>query len=158
MTTDSAFPSIAYPLSFNKIKYLDLTNQLNNYNEIYNMNQYVSNVNKSELDKISSFNESLKTKVLKLKQDYLLKDFAVYNYAFWANIMYFTIIASGVALAIIAFYNQNSESETAILSKRLTIIIIVALSLIYLVSIFIAFSAKVIRRKYAWNQFYWKQK
>lgn len=157
MPTESSFPDIAYRLSFNKIKYLDQTNQLNNYNEIYNMNQYVSNINKSELDKITSFNESLKTKVLTLKQNYLLKDFAVYNYAFWTNAMYFSIIMSGIAIAIIAFYNKNSSLASPPLSKTMTIIIIMILSIIYIIGMIIALGVKANRRKYAWNQFYFKQ-
>jgi heme/copper-type cytochrome/quinol oxidase subunit 2 len=118
----------------------------------------VSNINKGELEKISSFNESLKTKVLKLKQDYLLKDFAVYNYSFWANVMYFSIIMSGLAIAVIAVYNKNSNLESPPLSKKMTIIVVSVFAVVYLIALLIALSVKVTRRKYAWNQFYWKQK
>jgi hypothetical protein len=151
MSTDSAFSTIAYPLSFNKLKYIDLTNQLNNYNEIYNMNQYVSNINKSELDKIVSFNENLKTKILKLKQEYLLKDFAMYNYIFWSNIMYFTIIITGIVLAIIAI------TDIPFLSKNVKIIIMSVIGFLYLLVLMILLGVKLMRRKYSWNQFYWKK-
>jgi hypothetical protein len=151
MSADSAFSTIATPLSFNKNKYIELTTQLNNYNEIYNMNKYVSNINKSELDKIVSFNENLKTKILKLKQEYLLNDFGMYNYAFWANIMYFTIIISGISLGIIAF------KDPPILSDNLKLTIVITIAFLYIFILLIVIGIRVSRRKYSWNQFYWKK-
>ena len=132
MVNQSAFESTSFAIASNKAIYFDLTNQLNNYNEIYNMNKYVSDVNKSELSKISSFNDSLNTQNLKLKQQYLLKDYAINNRKFWINIMLFTIIMSGIALCIIAFYSINSDIPNFFLTLNLTIGAIIVIGIIYL--------------------------
>jgi hypothetical protein len=156
MVNQSAFESTSFAIASNKAIYFDLTNQLNNYNEIYNMNKYVSDVNKSELSKISSFNDSLNTQNLKLKQQYLLKDYAINNRKFWINIMLFTIIMSGIALCIIAFYSINSDIPNFFLTLNLTIGAIIVIGIIYLLTILILLSTNLIRRKYSWDQYYWK--
>ena len=77
-------------LQSNKILYLDLTHKLNDYNEIYNLNTYLDGANSTELERLSYTNETLKTRLLKLKQEYLLEDRGVKAYTFRSNILYFT--------------------------------------------------------------------
>jgi hypothetical protein len=153
----SAFESTSFAIASNKATYFDLTNQLNNYNEIYNMNKYVGDLNKSELAKISTFNDSLETQTLKLKQQYLLKDYAINNRKLWINIMLFTIVMAGIALCTIAFYSINANVTDFFLTLKLTIITIVVIAIIYLFTILFVLSTNVIRRKYSWDQYYWKK-
>jgi cytochrome c oxidase subunit IV len=148
----SDFGSILTSIQSNELTYKDSTNQLNNFNEIYNMNTYVSNINKKEIDRINDYNKTLSTRVLQLKQDYLLKEYKVYNYQFWYNVMYFTIVMSGIGLAVIAFYLTNKEA----ISFTLVLVFLGVLSLLYLMIIISVLSLKIIRRNNSWNQFYWK--
>lgn len=148
----SAFGSILPSINYNQVRYKDNTNQLNNFNEIYNMNTYVSNINKSEIDRINDYNRTLNTRILQLKQDYLLKEYRVHNYQFWYNVMYFTIVMSGIALAIMAFYLTNKEA----MSFTIVLVILGVLSVFYLIVLLSVLSIKIIRRNTSWNQFYWK--
>jgi len=156
MTVDtystSAFGSVLPSINYNQVRYIDNTHQLNNFNEIYNMNTYVSNINKSEIDRINDYNRTLNTRILQLKQDYLLKEYKVHNYQFWYNVMYFTIVMSGIALAIMAFYLTNKEA----MSFTIVLVILGVLSVLYLIVLLSVLSLKIIRRNNSWNQFYWK--
>ena len=146
----SAFGSILPSINYNQVRYKDNTNQLNNFNEIYNMNTYVSNINKNEIDRINDYNRTLNTRILQLKQDYLLKEYRVHNYQFWYNVMYFTIVMSGIALAIMAFYLTNKEA----MSFTIVLVILGVLSVFYLIVLLYVLSIKIIRRNTSWNQFY----
>lgn len=148
----STFNTVLPSINYNQNKYIDNTNQLNNLNEIYNMNTYVSNINKSEIDRINDYNRTLKTRILQLKQDYLLKEYKVHNYQFWYNVMYFTIVMAGIALIIIGLYLTN----TASLSFTIVLVILGVLSTLYIIILLSVLSLKIIRRNNSWNQFYWK--
>lgn len=152
VSSTSEFTSMLPTISYNKVKYIDNTNQLNNFNEIHNMNTHVSNINKSEIDRINSYSKTLDTRILQLKQDYLLKEYKVNNYQFWYNVMYFTIVMSGIALAIIAFYLTNPEA----ISFTIVLVILGVLSVLYLIVLLSVLSLKIIRKNNSWNQFYWK--
>jgi hypothetical protein len=147
------YESLHTQMTNQKLKFIDITNRLNNYNEIFSMNQHVSDMNKVELDKVNGFSETMKSNVLKLKQEYLLKDFAIKNYKFWANIMYFTIVVVGITLGLLAFYSLNPQ----LISSGLVLSITCVIAIIYIVILMFALSGKVTRRKYAWDQFYWKR-
>lgn len=148
--------STGFNQAIQKYKYLDLTHQLNNYNEIYNMNKYVSNVNTTELDRLAGFNENIKSKVLKLKQDYMLYDTSMKRLSFWTNILYFTIVMVCLVFFAIAFHSKGAPEGGFTISKMVVIIIICALALVYILVVIFSLSSYVKRRKYFYDQYYWK--
>lgn len=152
----STLDSTGYAQAAQRYKYLDLTHQLNNYNEIYNMNKYVSNVNNGELTRLSSFNENIKSKVLKLKQDYMLYDVSMKTTSFWTGILYFTIVMTCLVFFAIAFHSREVPEGAFTISKTIVIIIICALAAIYIVIVIFSLSGYVKRRKYFYDQYYWK--
>ena len=154
--SNSVFPTVALALAFNKYKYMDLTNQLNNYNEIYNMNKNASDVNQSEVQRLQSFDESLKSKVMKLKQEYLLKDHDIHSLNFWINVTVFSMIFGCLALLLIAFHTKGVRGGTAMFSNKAAVAIICVLAAFYLAGLLLALATKVRRRNYAYDQFYWK--
>lgn len=152
----STLDSTGYAQAAQRYKYLDLTHQLNNYNEIYNMNKYVSNVNNGELTRLSSFNENIKSKVLKLKQDYMLYDVSMKTISFWTGILYFTLVMTCLVFFAIAFHSREVPEGAFTISKTIVIIIICALALVYIVIVIFSLSRYVKRRKYFYDQYYWK--
>jgi cytochrome c-type biogenesis protein CcmH/NrfG len=138
-------------LELEKIKYLDLTHKLNDYNEIYNLNTYLDGTNTTELDKLSYTNETLKTRILKLKQEYLAQESDVKLYTFRNNILYFSTIVIAFILCIVAFYSEGS------FSGKFTVIIILCILTVYFFILLLLIKANVERRTYAYDQYYWAQ-
>ena len=117
-------------LQSNKILYLDLTHKLNDYNEIYNLNTYLDGANTSELERLSYTNETLKTRLLKLKQEYLLEDRGVKAYTFRSNVLYFTSIIVSIVLCLAAVY---VEGGTGGLSAKMAVMISIGLIVVYFI-------------------------
>lgn len=141
-------------LQSNKILYLDLTHKLNDYNEIYNLNTYLDGANSSELERLSYTNETLKTRLLKLKQEYLLEDRGVKAFTFKSNVLYFTAIVVSIVLCLAAVYVQGG---TGGLSGKMAVIISVVIIVIYFLILLFVVKANIERRYYAYDQYYWDQ-
>ncbi len=136
-------------LETNKIKFLDITHKLNDYNEIYSVNTYLQGAYDLELDRINAVNNDLKTQLLKMKQEYMTNDSGVYAYKFRINIVYFTIFVICILLMLTALFSQNK------LSLRLLIIIGLVIIAIYFIIVLIIIKSNNERRYYAYNQYYW---
>jgi uncharacterized ubiquitin-like protein YukD len=128
-----------------KIQYIDTTHKLNDYNEINNLNQHLLSTNTAELSRLQTMNNQVKTKVLKMKQDYLLTDYGINEYSLYNNLLAFTVIMTCFTL----FFVANVQD------KKMLIWICVGLGLFYLVVVMLVLSSNSKRRKYAWNQWYW---
>lgn len=130
-----------------RIKYLDITTKLNDYNEIENLNKHMISANDQELGKLRAFNNQLKTKLLKAKQSYMLMDYGIHEYEMINNILGFTIIMVCLALFIV--------SKTSKENKKMLVWICMGLALFYLVVVLVVLKQNSSRRTYAWSQWYW---
>ena len=138
-------------LDINKDKYLDLTHQLNNYNEIYNVNFYLDNLNSVEQDKLDRTNNNIKSKILRMKQEYMLLDYSEKENKMRANIMYWTIIISSILFVLGSLYSLNKLSQNMLILYGLLILIVYFCLILF----FLYRQSK--RRKYAYNQYYWSE-
>lgn len=136
-------------LNQNKDKYLDLTHQLNNYNEIYNVNFYLDNLGSLERDKLDRTNNNIKSKVLRMKQEYMVLDYSEYENKLRSNIMYWSIVISAILFCLCAMYSQEK------LSKNMLILISLVLIILYFLIVLFMIFQQSQRRKYAFNQYYW---
>ena len=136
-------------LNENKDKYLDLTHQLNNYNEIYNVNYYLKNLNTSETEKLDRSNNNIKSKVLRMKQEYMVLDYSQYENQMRANIMYLTVVVSGIVFILCSMYSQDK------LSKNILTLSCIGILILYLLIVLIVIFKQTSRRIYAYNQYYW---
>jgi len=141
-------------LQSNKILYLDLTHKLNDYNEIYNLNTYLDGANSTELERLSYTNETLKTRLLKLKQEYLLEDRGVKAYTFRSNILYFTTIITSIVLCLAAVYVEGGAGG---LSAQMAVMISIGIIVVYFIILLFIVRANIERRYYAYDQYYWDQ-
>jgi hypothetical protein len=142
MTTTFNIPSDI--LDNNKNQFLDITNKLNDYNEIDNLNNHLLSANNSELSKLTTFNNQIKTKLMKMKQDYMLMDYSIYEMNMYSNIVIFTIIVMCFLFFIVA----------KIESRKILITICTITGIFYLIVLIIMLKKSVNRRKYSWNQWY----
>lgn len=130
-----------------RIKYLDITTKLNDYNEIENLNKHMMSANTQELDKLRTFNNQLKTKLLKAKQNYMLMDYGIHEYDLINNLLGFTIIMVCLTLFIV--------SRTSPENKKMLVWICMGLALFYMIVVLIVLKQNSSRRTYAWSQWYW---
>lgn len=147
---------LSYTLALEKNNFINLTHQMNNYNEIYNMNKYVSNVNMNELERLAFVSENLKSKVLKLKQEYMLYDVSMKKIGFWVNILYFTLVLICLTFFAIAFYNKGVAENNIVITDTILYIIIGVLGVVYLIVLIVLLATNIRRRKYFYDQYYWK--
>lgn len=138
-------------LNSHKDKYLDLSHQLNNYNEIYNVNFYLNNLNSVEKEKLERTNNNIKAKVLRMKQEYMTLDYSSNENKTRANIIYWTIIVASVLFIMGGMYVDNKLAQSMLIT-----IMIIAIIVYFCTVLFILYN-QTNRRKYAWDQYYWGQ-
>ena len=138
-------------LTTNKNKYLDLTHKLNDYNEIDNLNRILLTISDIEKTKLSDMDNNVRSRLLKMKQEYLLKEASIQKYNFIVNMLYFTIVVFSFIFFALAAFVQN------MIQKGVTIAISIVLSVLYLFVVLVAVRVNANRRSSAWNQFYWQK-
>jgi hypothetical protein len=127
-------------------KYLEHTNQLNDYNEINNLNDHLLSSNNLEIERLKSINNNIRSKLMKAKQSYLLTDYSIHELSIYNNLLLFTILLTCVIILVVS----TSKSKAAVMW------ISGAICILYLIVIIVVLSSNVKRRKYAWNQWYWE--
>jgi len=137
-------------INTNKTQYIDLTHELNNYNEIYNLNIYLQKMHNVELDKLSSTDQRMRTMSLKSKQTYFLTDYAIKEYAMRCNLMYFTlVVVCGIVIVVSLFFLNRLSKQT------MTVVVSVVL-IAWAIIIYAVVKVNANRRKLAYDQYYWK--
>lgn len=132
-----------------KNNFKDLTHQLNNYNEIRNLNIYLKTSGTLEKDRMTKVNENLKSKIMKLKQDYIHQDWVISFMGLKNNLVYSSIYVTGVILIIVGLYLRE------MLSKEMLFGIITAIVVIYVIFVILIVKVNSDRRNSLWNQYYW---
>lgn len=129
--------------------YKDNTHQINNYNEIANLNRYLLAVNTQEGNRLARTEDTLKSAILKARQQYLLSERAIELGNFKAKILYLSIVVLCTMLIVIGLQ----------LLKKIPVpvssIIITVLLLVYLFIIVMWMLNNKERRNINWNQYYW---
>jgi len=134
----------------NKNQYLDTTHKLNDYNEIYNLNTYLLRSNTQELDKLEGTNNLLKTRILKMKQEYMLFERDQRMYGFRRNLLYLsTLVVSGL-LVVAALFVQGT------LQSKMAVIICAGVGIVYLIILVLMVLYNSRRTTYSYDHIYWK--
>lgn len=143
--------TIQEAMESNKDTYLDLTHQLNNYNEIYNVNFYLKNMNTIEQDRLAAINQNVKSKVLRMKQDYMMMEYGVHEYRMRSNIMYATIVVTAIVFIIWGMVIRVPPA----LSQSSAVMYSLVIGVLYMALVIFLLMSNAKRRRYAWNQYYW---
>lgn len=128
----------------NKIQYLDNTHKFNDYNEIDNLNTNLLSTNNVEVQRLTIFNDQLKTKVMRYKQNYMLTDYAIHEITMYNNILAFTIIVTCLLIFCVAQFSRTTM-----------IWISVIVGIIYLIVVMVILKSNANRRANSWSQWYW---
>lgn len=148
-----------FDLESNKNSYLENTHRLNDYNEIYNLNSHLQKSNTLEISRLQSTDNILKSKVLKLKQEYLLLGHDTKVYHFRMNVMYFSAMVLGILFVIAAaFMVPRAPPLKPMITGKIAIWSSCIIAIVYLIIILLVVKAHANRRAYSYNQFYWNDK
>lgn len=133
-----------------KQNYMDLTHQLNNYNEIYNLNSHLSAMGNEDNVRLMATNETLKSQVLRMKQMYLLEERRQLLNTVYHNILYLTMVVFGLG-AILTAVTLKGSLPTKVFYIMLGIL--VAIYFLWIVSMVRRVAQ---RRVLNINQYYWQ--
>lgn len=129
-------------------KYMERTMVLNDYNEIYNLNNYFNSSLSFEDKKLTDMNNTLQSKMMQMKHEQFEYDYKTARTTMKNNILYMSMIFISISFIVLAFFNQNK------LSQKLTIFILIVVFFVYLFVILTIYYQNIDRRKQDWNQFY----
>lgn len=128
--------------------YTSYTHKLNDYNELYNANNQLKNVNRNELDKMSTFSNNVDNRLHILKQNYLLSEAGVNQYNLRIKILIITIIVLSILVSL-ASYSFEGKIQT-----KTMINIVIGTVIGWLLIIYIVVKINSSRRNDSWQQYY----
>lgn len=133
--------------------YKSLTSTLNNYNEIYNLNNYLAQNTTTELDRLLKIDDVFKSKVLKSKQEYLDADRTVNRLDLTNNLLCFSAVIFGIFFLVVGVHLK----DTSKFSMRSVFIVVAVLTIIYIILVLLIVLSNSKRRNQYWDQYYWKE-
>lgn len=132
------------------LKFKNTTHQMNNFNEIYNLNVYLKNSSTQDIERLNSSNETLKSRVIKAKQAYVLQDRMINFMGLKNGLMYYTLVITCIILLVVGFFLKE------MFSMNTMIIIVTVIIAIFIVSVVFITKSHSDRRNIIWDQYYWK--
>lgn len=144
----SAGPLTIDNLSTEVSKFKDLTHQLNNYNEIYNLNIYLQNNGNKEKDRLMSTNETLKSKIMRLRQEYILMDRKKAFMAFKNNLVYYSIVIIALMLLIVGFYLNQA------ITLNIAVAAVIVIAVFFILSVVLVVKVNSDRKVLLWDHYY----
>lgn len=130
--------------------YKNITHQFNNYNEIFNLNVYVKNSTTQDRARLERVNDTLKSRVIKLKQEYIMQDREYKYMSFKNGLMYYTIVVTCIFLILVGLFMMEMISQGSL------ILITIILSVMFIISIVVVVKNNSTRRNLTWDQYYWE--
>jgi ABC-type multidrug transport system fused ATPase/permease subunit len=132
------------------INFKNTTHQMNNFNEIYNLNVYLKNSSTQDIERLQSTNETLKSRVIKAKQEYVLQDRMIHFMGLKNGLMYYTLVITCIILLVVGFFLKE------MLAINMMVIIVTVIIVIFIVSVVFITKSHSDRRNIIWDQYYWK--
>lgn len=130
--------------------YKNMTHQFNNYNEIFNLNVYLKNSSTQDKIRLEKTNDMLKSRVIKLKQEYISQE-RDYNFMGLKNgLMYYTIIVCCFMLVLVGVFLLGMLGLTPL------VIIVIITSVIFILSVVFIIKNNSTRKNLSWDQYYWE--
>ena len=122
---------------------------LNNYNEIHGTNTYLQSVGSVERDRLESMLNRLRSVLLKMKYEFMLKQRTVNEFKYRLTILQTLIMAiSSILILIILFYQEKLGIQ--LLSTIMAVVVLVFVIIVVLVT-----RGNTYRTEVNWNKYYW---
>jgi hypothetical protein len=131
-------------------RFVTTTDALAQMNESINANVYITNALQKEAARVDKLNESAKTGIYKVRQDFMYYGYMYEYYRFTTAVMIYTMVVTILLLTLIAIWRLGYIPTIALIIASGVIL------LVYLMSMIIMFKSASYRRKYTWGKYYWK--
>lgn len=129
--------------------YMMNTHYLNDYNEIYNVNNYLDERTLLEKQRLERMYERLNSNLLGVKQQYLLKKFDIENYKSKINIILFAFILTCVLLICVILFTDDAIGHKLLFT-------IIGVSIVFFTFVvYIISKSNSYREKTNWDMYYW---
>jgi hypothetical protein len=129
--------------------YRNNTFSLNNFNEIYATNKYLDRATSEERDRLLKSLNQLKSSILQMRQEYLIKNYALKEYNVRMYILQWTIIAMCVLFLLFGLVIQGKVGQ------KLMFIVVASVIFIYALIVFFTVKSNAYRDDMNWNMYYW---
>lgn len=151
MSGSISLDSIKKNMTENVNTYMMNTHYLNDYNEIYNVNNYLDERTLLEKQRLQRMYDRLNSNLLGVKQEYLLKRFDVENYKSKINIILFAFILVCVLLVCVILFTDD------VIGHRILFSIIGVSVVLFTFVVYLITRSNSYREKTNWDMYYWGQ-
>lgn len=127
----------------------DLTHQLNNYNEIFNLNMYLQKLGSTESTRLTKINETLKSKILGYKQEFLMLERDTEYMKLKNNLLYLSAVVICIIMILTGLYLKQK------LSLVIASIVSGVIATLYVMYAVLLVKSNSQRRILFWDQYYW---
>jgi Flp pilus assembly protein TadB len=141
--------SIKKNMTENVNTYMMNTHYLNDYNEIYNTNNYLDERTLLEKQRLQNMYDRLNSNLLGVKQEYLLKKFDIENYKSKINILLSAFILVCVLLVCVILYIDD------VIGHRVLFTIIGVSAVLFTFVVYLISKGNTYREKTNWDMYYW---
>jgi cytochrome c oxidase subunit IV len=122
---------------------------LNQYNEIYSTNKYIEKTASAEKQKLEDTFNRLRSTLLRLKQEYLMKKFSVEEYSVRVNILHITLVLVCIMFILFILYIQNQ------LGAKLLQMILIPTIIVFVLLVILIVKSNSYRVETNWDKYYW---
>lgn len=141
--------SIKDKMTENVNTYMMNTHYLNDYNEIYNVNQYLDDKNQVEKERLQQMFERLNSTLLRIKYDYMLRRYDIQNYNYKINMISYAVILVCILLILTIMFKDGR------IGPRLLFSVVTASIVVFSLIVFLISKSNSYREKTNWDMFYW---
>jgi hypothetical protein len=149
LTPSSDLDSKRDKIKENKDMYFMNTHFLNDYNELYNTNVHLEQKADLENERLQNVYDRIRSTSLKMKQELLLKKYAVTDFSVKSNILYTAIVLTSFMLIMMVSYSKDQ------VGKNFLSTIIGVTSVVFILIVFVIVKANSYRVETNWNKYYW---
>lgn len=129
--------------------YMMNTHNMNDYNEIYNVNNYLDEKTTLEKQRLQHIYDRLNSHLLGIKQEYLLRRFDINHYKSKINILLSALFLVCILLILVILFTDDK------IGHKLLLVVIVVTVVFFSFIVYLISSSNTYREKTNWDMYYW---
>jgi Flp pilus assembly protein TadB len=129
--------------------YRNYTFSLNNFNEIYATNKYLEKSTDDEKERLVKSLDQLRSSLLRMHQEYLIKKRKVEEYKVRISILHWTMIAICAMFLLIAFVLMGK------IGQNLMVLIVIIVIVVYALIVTLVIRSNSYRYDTNWKMYHW---
>jgi ABC-type transport system involved in cytochrome bd biosynthesis fused ATPase/permease subunit len=132
-----------------KDNYFMNTHFLNDFNEVHNTNNYLNEKSTVENERLQSTHDRMRSQLLKMKQEMLMKNYATTDFAVKSNLLYTALVVACFILILVILFTKEMLGRNMLI--MITLIVLVAFTTL----VFFVVKANAYRVDTNWDMYHW---